>query len=301
MQDSGVFLMLQRMAFNSELHTCMGIAFPGEIRKSDLRSEATREILILNQSGIEIESPKTHGPLHISFGSWTREGQFGYYENLLQYRIGYPEGYSAGGRKRTVGYTQHKHHETQYRNFKLDLKPGAACVLRFRLGDVATGSLSTDSFGIIVKAAARQPLIGIWRWDTLERMQDRLEWSRKRRYPTFAATEGGGIIRIALRYIDQTPKQASQDAAFVITLEDDDTSSYTACLPVGAPDQTNAPDQRRAQAHELSIRSLLGVVQQQSHATEREANINGGRGDESDVTSTTIWDYEDLLLEFMGS
>jgi hypothetical protein len=281
-----------------------GIVFPGEISKSNLTREAEREILITNQSGIEIESPRTHTPLTIALGFWTHDDTFGYYENLQQYRVGYPKGYSSGGRKRTVGYALYKSYETEYRGLDLRLNPGAAYLFRFQLGDVWSGSLSLDSFGIIVKAAAGQPLVGIWKWDKLERMQDRLDWPRKRRYPTVAETEDGGIIRIALRYIDKSRTRASEDAAFVITLEDDDRALYTADLSTETPDQAHIPDPpttRNDQIQESSIRPLPERPRQRLYGAERGPNSTEHHDAESDVIGATAWHYDDLIAQFVSS
>ncbi|KAK9425006.1 putative HET-domain-containing [Seiridium unicorne] len=277
------------VGFQSDVFTCIGIGHPGQIVPWELDSLGTRAIVIVNQRGIDIESPITHELLNITFDSWyhIHSDWLGYYDLVTQYKIEYPKTYSRGGPARTVEYHPVLSRPGELRNYEICLGPGAAFIQRFQLADLWTGTATDGTFGIILKSAARQPLTGIWEWDGLEEMKKRLEWSRKRRYPLFAKTMHGSVFRIALRYVIQSSPQSRRKAVLDITVENDETKLYAVELSPEAQKLLN--DLKRIDQHTAQ------------EPTEDQNSTSEHTRVEDSVVFEAVYDYDEVLAGFIGS
>ncbi|KAK9780289.1 putative HET-domain-containing [Seiridium cardinale] len=288
-KEDALMLILQAAGFQSDVFICIGIGHPGQIEPWELDSLGTRDIVIVNQRGIDIESPMTHEVLNITFDSWyhIHSDWLGYYDLVTQYKIEYPKTYSRGGPARTVEYHPVLSRPGELRNYEICLGPGAAFIQRFQLADLWTGTATDGTFGIILKSAARQPLIGIWEWDGLEEMKKRLEWPRRRRYPLFAKTMNGSVFRISLRYLAQSSPQSRRKAVLDITVETDETKLYAVELSPEAQKLLN--DLKRIDQHTGQEPT------KDQNSTSEHTRV------EDSVVFEAAYDYDEVIAGFIGS
>ncbi len=144
-----------------------------------------QEMIILNEAGIEIESPKSHLITDIDFDHPRQILMKP--EGLGYFRAFYPRG--DGGRK--VEYRLGLSTKFLISNTQIRLAQAVAFMIPFTLNPEKMSSILDDcDFVIVVKAAAPRPVIGIWRYESsdpysLDGFRHRVKWDRERNYPTF--------------------------------------------------------------------------------------------------------------------
>lgn len=224
-EDYPVVLILKPYEILHAIYKCTGIEFQGD-QLSGLTSVGVQDIIIRNETGIEVESPKAYLVTEVTFLYSDRVRI--QTDKLMYFRPFYPR----EGQVRKVRYDPTIPSKFLVGDNGVRLNQAAAFVLPLKVLEYKGGPKSLGcEFAIVVKAAVPRPIIGIWRFESkslaaVDRFIQYINWDRERKYPRCARTDQGEVVRISIWYTASTAAQVGLDAVLHIAIEENESQIY---------------------------------------------------------------------------